>query len=425
MYVQKNADMQKVYQVLEEYSVKNYSCLENQFVPLNLVDQSPEVRLSASFLNDSDSYLSRRNSYFFDRDKLYTVFYIPEKYSSKLPKVLSALGREGIKGGVNANANYPFICPLVIFLFAILLVFYSENKIRAVLYFSLPVYFSFFVPVYLVCSSLCLFMYASFLSFRILERKNTFEVLKKSRIFVILLSVSLVSMLFTSFKAVLLYILLLLSCAAVLYLYKNILSAFENAKYSFVPVKIRTANMIRLVTKKSRFCLLLMGIFVSFVFLFALISMKVSFPSSDDGVKLPSAVSLEKSLPDLGDFIDWRWEALIYPYVSLNSSETILPKDGNTVYFPRFTEENGKITQSLTSITFNQKFKEDSVDSLESLDYPAIEKVIRKQGRMRPGFTSAANARPSFVSVILMTICSVSSFFMYFIITNPKFRGRF
>ncbi len=424
LYVSRNSDMTSVYKCLEKHSIKNYICLDNQFIPLNLADQSPEIRLSLSWTKEKSAYLSERNSYFFDKDKIYSVIYVPEKYSSKLPGTLEELKSMGIKGGLNASTNYPFLAPLATILLAVFLVFYSADKVKAAFLFSLPVYFSFFVPTYQTAAALCLFMFSYYLTFRILGRKNALQVLKKSMLFIVLSAISLISMLLSSVKIALLFILLLLSSLALLSLYDNVKNLLDNYRYSFNPVKIRTAGMIRLVTKKSRFCLLVTGFFISFITVFSFVSISFSFPSEDGQVSLPSPAAREKVLPQLSDFVNWRWESLIYPYISINSSESILPKEGNTVYFPRFIEEDGRIKESLTSITYNQKFKEESISSIDSLDYPAIEKVLKKQGRMKAGFSSSVNARPSFFSIILMIFSAGAVFVFYFIITNPKFRGR-
>ena len=68
MYVTKNFETKKVIQLLKENNVENFICLDNQKIPLNISEKTPEIALAKSNLTKS-LYLKNRDSFFFDKNK--------------------------------------------------------------------------------------------------------------------------------------------------------------------------------------------------------------------------------------------------------------------------------------------------------------------------------------------------------------------
>ena len=178
---------------------------------------------------------------------------------------------------------------------------------------------------------------------------------------------------------------------------------------------------MNLVTKKSRFLLLPLSVCSFFVFIFAFFSININFDSSEN-LELPSSVCASKSLPDLNDYTDWRWEAMSSPYVSLNEKDRKM-NFGDTVYFSTFEMKDGKITESVHFITYDEKFKSESLSQIDLLNYPAVEKLLKKQGKIRPGFSASGKQSLNLISIILLVISILFPLVFYFFVTKPKVKA--
>ena len=79
MFVPVGADTQIIHNVLTEKGCKDFICIENQFVPLKVSADTPEISLALSGAENSN-YLRGRNNFFFDKSGNFEIYYVPDKY---------------------------------------------------------------------------------------------------------------------------------------------------------------------------------------------------------------------------------------------------------------------------------------------------------------------------------------------------------
>lgn len=420
-YVPVDSDLNQVSSVLSENGIDEFISMKNQKIPLSFPESSPEFSLAASYgLVDSD-YLEKRSGYFFDKKGDFSVFYIPENNTRRLSKVSEILKTDyGISSGVDANSSYPVAVPVVSLLFAIFLIAFSEKRFLSFLHFVLPICFSYFVPLYTSAASSSLVMYAIFLYLRFWKRRNGINVLLKNIVFSSFVILSLILEFFSGVKPFLLFVVLLFSLLAFSYLVSNLEALYERKRYSFVPVKIIGSGMLKASNKRTNFCLLPLSALLFLIFVFSVSKTSFGSKNSNGNVFLPSASSFEKSLPDLKDYVDWKWQTEVYPYVSLNSDEK-KPGKGETVFFSRYNVVDGKITEYENIKTYDKNFESSSIESIEEFDFPSIEKVLKKQNRLHPGFSSSGNMQGGFFSSLLILVSVLAPLFFYlFFYKNTK-----
>ena len=127
---------------------------------------------------------------------------------------------------------------------------------------------------------------------------------------------------------------------------------------------------------------------------------------SRENLLLPSKKG-SPSLVNLDDFFSWRWEALTFPYISLNSPGNS-KYDKKSVSFYVYSDEPDAIKESLKVMSFDEKFIEDSLNSIENLSYPALEKMFLSQGMKKSyGYSSSGSQN---VSVFTIMVVAVSLF---------------
>ena len=106
-------------------------------------------------------------------------------------------------------------------------------------------------------------------------------------------------------------------------------------------------------------------------------SVTIPVPVENEAIDLDS----EKTLPGLKDFYNWSWNIKSFPYRNLNLQYKEQAEDGDTVTIPRYEISGDKIieTQSVL-MTFNDEFRDKADREIDSLEYGAIEKLMKKQG---------------------------------------------
>ncbi len=426
LYVPSEADISSVENILYKNGIKEFSAKENQSVPLNIASESPEVALSSSTLNPSHEYLSERENYFFDKEKDFRLYYIPEKYRAHLSETEAELiDSLGIVSGVDSKTSYPMISPLVCILFSVFLVLSSKRKLIMASLLFLPVCFSFFVPTYSSAASVCLLMHALYLSVRIWGRRNFFASLLKNIAFSASVIFSFALQFFSGFKCAALFVVLIASVFCAFLLVHRLGKKLEERRYNFVPVLMVGAKFMPIVTKKTGKSLVVLSSSITVLLVLALFSVNMNFFSSysdfsSKKIFLPAAKSYAKSLPDLNDYVNWRWDALVSPYIHLDSSGT---NKKESVAFPTYTNEGGKIKESVKSITFDRKFKADSFSDIDALGFPAIEKILKKQRHLVPGFVPLERQTLGLSSVIALVFSLIFPLVLYFSMSESGFKA--
>lgn len=427
LYVPYEADIGSVENVLYENGIKEFSAKENQSVPLNIALESPEVALSSSTLNPKREYLFERENYFFDKEKDFRLYYVPEKYRGNLSGTVAELKDSlGIVSGVDSKASYPMLSPLVCIIFSLFLVFTSKRKLIMASLLFLPVCFSFFVPLHSSTAAVCLLMHALYLSVRIWGRRDFFVSLLKNIAFSASVVFSVALQFFSGLKCIVLFIVLLASVSCAFILSHRLEDFFERRRYSFVPVLMVGGKFMPIVTKKTGKSLVVLSSSITVLLVLALFSVNMNFFSarsdfSSKKIFLPAAKTYSKSLPDLNDYIDWRWEALVSPYIHLDSSDTGKKKE--SVSFPTYTNEDGKIKESVKTIAFDRNFRSASFSDIDSLGFPAIEKILKKQRHLVPGFVPLERQRLGLSSVIALVFSLIFPLVLYFSMSESGFKA--
>lgn len=404
MYLPVSQDSKIIEKTLEEYGCNDYISLRNQKVPLNVSEFSPEYMFGNG---DANGYLEKRKGYFFDFSRSYSVYYIPDSSDNCIPAVLKKLNSMNISAGINSSSACPWMSILVVFVFAILQVWFSPRRIFTAMLNFFPVFFTFKMPFYSVASACCIFMTAMFICLRYWNRDGAVRKLQSSMPVIMFVFSPVLIVFLTGLKVGFLFLLVPIDVLAIAYVYFEVCLIFES-RYSFRPVLIRPASMINLMTNTNRFVVIscLAGTFL--IFVSAVLSLKnvsIMETSAGSGILLPSKNSSGRELPGLEDFNSWRWSALTFPYRSLNEMQVSKTQKGQTVVFPRYTEKNGKIEKSVNSITYDDSFRKDSFNSIDDFSYNSIESMLKKQGYTgRAGYSGAGSSGVSVFMCILLVM---------------------
>lgn len=405
-YVEKNADTDQIVSELKNSGCEHIIFLENQMVPLS---QNYDICSSAMSRNNPDGsdYLEKRNNYFFDKSFNYKVFYIPESFEKNVSEASDSLTSQGIKNGINATSSYPWIAILIVIAFAVLLIYSSEHKLLSLMIFLLPVLFIFSMPFYTVAAGVCLYMYGVFLALKLWNREGALKLLFSNKILIGFGISSVIIVFLSGLKCALVFTLIILSSAALSYIAKNILS-FKKSKYTFQFVSIRPAGFMPVITSSSIRCMFFCSgalLLILFFSLFSFIFHPAGKIKGTSGLLLPASHGTG-SLPDIDDYVDWRWETIISPVISVN--ETInpsKPENGQTVSFTNYKRVNGKLQEEQISYTYDQDFKKSSIEEINSLDFPAIEQMLLTQGnKCNAGYSSSSSQTINIWTIILLIL---------------------
>lgn len=381
---------QDILTVLEKNGCDSVVCAARQRVPV----VSPIAPMQEQ---TADSYLVRRNAFFTDKNHRATVFYVPESEGSSLERAIRELSAfQGTSAGTDGKSSFPWVAPLICCAFFLLLLLFSSQKLLYLCGTALFLLLSFCRPLYTVGSAVCLYLLAFFLFHRLWKRKEFFRTALNSPYILLFALSPILVLLFTSPLVSLFYGSALLGSFCLVWLY-HVAERARDERYYFKPVFIRSARMIPLVGKLgirliAALVLALALIFVGFTFLGSVSGFvgSVSMPS------LPAPVARSDSeLVQLSDFVDWTWNTVTFPYRKLGETARAVPREGETVAITDYVESNGKIVPVRTpAYMFNNEFRENVYKSIENFEYPAVEKLMLRQGR-NTSFGYAKSASPS------------------------------
>lgn len=402
LYASVQVDAEKTAQILQDSGCEDFIYIKNQRIPLSVSEKTPEVALALSGLEKS-SYLKERHNFFFDKNRNFNVFYIPESQEKNAVQALRALSDSGIAAGMNGSSSFPFIAIVIVIAFSCILIYFSNKRILLSALLLIPVYFSIMIPFYSVTVSLCLFELAVSIAVRISGRSGAQRKLLSSVLFCTFISVSFLTTVISRFQAGILFIMMICSELCIMVIFDSI-KDYVDSRFTFRPVKILSANVIPLVTKKTSATIGICSASCALIFASALISssLNIQGPSgAAKNIQLPSTKGTTGSFPDMNSFINWKWETMTFPYRSLNKRNG----SDDTVYFKSYNAEEGKITETTNSISFDEDFKKNAVREINELNYPAIEKVmVLQEKKARFGYASSGTQNLSLLMLILMIV---------------------
>ncbi len=403
------ADMSSVEKALDEEGVREYICLENQkreefptFAPVILLD-------------DADDYSKKKLSYFFDRDRKSTIFYIPDSFKNEAAKACRVMKeKHQISPVLDTTSRFPWITSFVCILLALSFLAFSSNREIYFLGAFFSIAFIASNPFYINGAAVCIGLYGYFLLQKVWRRKGFVKYLLKNPFAIVFVTVPVLLTFFVSFKSGVFYILALAGTFASLFITSRIEDDYESS-LRFCPVPIRPARYMGVTSCRTMRTMMFssMAIFALIIFFFVSVpfsSAGAKSSSSSDGVLLlPGPVEYTGTSPDfpgIDDYVIWKWNKTTESYRSIRDTDISYPKEGDTVSIPRYRRtENG--IQSFTEIafTFDKAFREGVISGIDTLGYPAIEKLWKNQRRkFSVSYASQAGEHLSTFSLVILIL---------------------
>lgn len=406
--VDKTADEETVLSYLARFGCGEVISLGQQRVPLatDIVPLLPE---------SCRSYLTDRLGYFFDYSRSFLLYYIPQGSSLQAQKALELLSRElHVSAGIDGKQQLPFAAAAVSAAVFCFFLYFSRNRLVFFLSAVFAVALCVSKPFYPVAAASVLYMLSCYLAQRLWRRRKALSVLKKSPYVLIPAAVSVAAAAGTGWQCAVLAVLAVISSVLSLFLLREA-QLFFDSRISFRPVAVFSAPQLVLMHPQTALHTLLCLVPLLLLLFCFLFTARFS-PAADKGLTLPVpvAASYEAAagsiLPSIDDFYSWAWNVQAFPYRRLNSAFLFAPpQEGQQLTVPRFEETDGRIVQSDSLIMkFNSEFRSDTDRKIDSLEYGAIEKLMKRQGEgIRAAYAPRGNARqqPDSFSLILILCC--------------------
>ena len=372
--------------------------------------------LSPVQAQDSSSYIYRRADFFMDKNHRAMVFYIPENQDSQLERAIREISSfQGTKAGTDGKSSFPWLAPIIsLALFAFFFCFSKKRLLYAAGSFFMLL-LSFSRPLFTVAAASSMYLFAFFIFHRVWMRKDFLKtVLNSHYVLLFALSPLLVLLLSSPLNSVF-YLFALLGSASFVAIYALLEQSLES-RYSFQPVFIRSARMIPVL---GRLGIRLLGVLFLSLFI-TLLSFKFlgnvsSFSNSASMPSLPAPVShSDGELVQLSDFVNWSWNTVTFPYKKIGEGSDSVPQEGEVVSINDYQQAaNGKIVRvSTPAFVFNSDFKDSVYKSIENLDYPALEKMMLRQGKNASfGYAkkAAASNAERFGSLLLLVFITLTA----------------
>ena len=415
LYVKSSTVKTDVDTILKNNGIMEYVSLSGQRIPIMLsVDSIEEAMLKLSISSDENRYLYDRQNYFYDSNREYQLYYIPQSYDRYINDALSELDKQGITAGIDSTLAYLWLLPLVILILTAILFAFSKNRLFFAFTAVLPCVYIFCNAFYASAIAVSILLLALFCISNIYGRKIILKNLITKNIFIpVAVVISITAAFSVSFISGFFYIL----CIAGTLLAAISASDIKikmNSRYSFCPVFIRKANAVSIYGGKSNIILpafLIAGIII--IAYFVLGSLNIVSSKTKAKIKLPGKTELQDSmLPGFDDYYRWNWNVLTAPYKSLNNNSEY---DDKHVVYPHFVNEDGKIIQQNLIMYYDDAFKKNIYDGIDNLDFNSIESVLKVQGDdFYAGYTDSASYNVSIFSIIMMIMCFTMLLFIYF-----------
>ena len=383
LYVDASVDEQSILNYLHDSGCKDVISLSEQKQPLF----SPFTPIEPGA--DKTGYLNGRLDYFADKESKYRLFYIPEQYEKQTERaVTSIVTDKNVRVGLDGKSNFPVLVPCVCIALFLILLIVSQNKSVFFTAGLFPVLYTLSKPFYPLASAVILLLLSFFLGERFWKRKGAIGVVFLN-MYTDILTIAGISIAFiSSWKSgVLLLLVLCASVAGLLIL--NEVQAAADAKKAFTYTFILPAKQFPIMySRTARYTLVSICAIVVLITFF-LLSARFVPQASVSGIALPSPQkenamgSDDKVIPSLRDYFVWAWDITTFPYRNLNVSsvESEPVKKGDKVTVTQFKEtKTGVEPYEETIYSFDNGFMNDAEKEIDNLDYPAIEKLMKKQG---------------------------------------------
>lgn len=418
-YVPVETEDEIVINAFEENGIKNYISLNGQENPVQLEKGSmAELMFNLNFTTHDDTYLERRLNYFYDSEKNYRVYYIPNKYKERIEKTVKLLDKSNVSAGVDSSVAFPWILPVILTVVSFAVMFFVRKKSLFFFGMILPVFYVYCNPFYSAASAVIIEMIILINISNLWGKEGAGKKILKNPFIWIVLLVSIVSA-FSSSMFTGLYYLAAFSAQLFVILIAVITRKHNNSRQTYVFLDIKPLKMIPVYAKKHNviFPLLIIavaGIFISYKY-YSTNNIKSHFSK----ILLPGiAEEHDETFPLLNEYYDWNWTIVSYPYKSLNLE---YDEEVKEIVLPRFIKEENSIKQIDEVFANDKKFQKTMYDNIDDLGYNNIEHIIKNQGSdFKCGFTTAKNYQISFFSVIMIIICFFILIIIYFSVIIKK-----
>jgi hypothetical protein len=396
--------------VLKECGCKNVVSRSVQKIPV--VSSFSPVQVQ-----DPDSYLNRRLSFFTDKSGSERVYYIPDSESRQIAQAAVKLNsQQGTSAGTDGANRFPWITPIITLSLFALCLFFCRKKTVFMISSLFPVVYAWCNPFYTSAAAVCVFLIPLFMIQRMWGRRNYFKTIVTSPLIIsfsavpcvlLFLSSPLRSIIFIAAQTASVYSLFLLS------LYEKRNSSFS----AFSPAPILGARFYRLPGQNGLRISELCGIAILVLLFISLIWNQGMFSSQQnnpDKPYLPSPVyrTTSRELPGTKDFNAWAWKTITFPYRRLNRNSTNneIPSEGDSVLIPLYahSEKNAIIESQKEQYVYNDSFRKRVYRIVRSCTYPSIEQVLLKQGKnMEFEYTQNTGTSAERFSTLLLVLLSL------------------
>lgn len=411
LYVPVSTSDSVVKQALNSSNVKDFVSLSGQYLPVNLNPNSPEISLLKSQSEDVKySYFIKRNSFFYDKNGNYRLYYIPSVYHSQLNNCVKKLGENHVQCGVDSSASFPWFLPLISLFFAVLLLYFSKTRLLFGCSAFFPVLFVFCNPFFAACTSSILLLLSAFFISNVWKREGFISFLLSNYAIPAMIVISIISGFSCSLKTGFSGIIMISGCGSVFVLY-SILESFINSKKSFNPVYIKKAKKVSMFAKKEKIVLpaAVGGILICIILV--LINSFFSLNVKNSKIMVPSSKGIASAeIPSMNDYYDFIWNVKSAPYTSLNYKN-----NSNTSFsFPKYIYENGIVREYAIQGSYDESFKQQVFDEIDILPFNSIESVMKSQNKDFEGhYASTSAINTNLFSVIIIFISMFILLFMY------------
>lgn len=360
-------DSALVNDVLREQNCRDYISLEGQ--------------LSAR----QNEYQKRKSLYFFDKDKQFKLYYIPDAFSREAGRAVQLLQSNfHINAFLGSKAVFSRLPFLVCALAFLALFFYAENRLAFTAAAAPGLFYAFCNPYYAASAAICLELYALYLGQRLWRRKGALKAVLNNPYILMFSAAAFLLSCAAGFKRSFLFTLnLLCAFSLLLLLFNRQVDSEKNAR--FLPVNILSARRLGAMTfKKLRKAFFVSAeILVLFICLCAGTNCLTSASGGDLLFPAPKDYNeSERTFPTLEDYYADRWDKLASPYRSLNKQKPGAPKDGESVEMTHYVKtEKGIQSKREVLFTFNKDFKKEAASAIDSAPSSSLEKLWRAQGQ--------------------------------------------
>lgn len=406
LYVPVNSEDSKILAALEQSNIHDVVCLSGQYLPVALNENSIEISMLRLNYGSKDyDYTNRRKAMFFDKASEYRLYYIPSEYKSVLTNAINLIESYGIPCGTDTSASYPWLLPVTAILLAGMLFLFVKNKMVFFAGAILPVVFLYSNPFYPVATATCLVLLCMFFSANVWRRRGAVSWLISRRFVPAMLAISFVCAFAGSVTSGFFFILSMAGTVAAISCVKYLEDLIKTKK-PFVPVLIRPAKSVSIFAGKA---LTILGISSGA----ALLIIALFFLTSTDSVKaksskllLPASSSIKvETLPQFEDYYRWTWNVKTAPYKSLNKDYSDNP---DFIEFSSFSENlsTGIISQNIQTMTYDNNFRQEVYEGIDSLKFNSVEKVMKSEGiDFTAGYSALTSSHVNLFGIIMMFIC--------------------